>query len=439
MVSREQQQELQHLLLDAFSPKDIRFGRIVANLSNPLLNFIDPDIPAQKVSQAITKKVISNVKTSNSSTKKTSLCGALARIFSSTKSTTSKREETFQGTHMETVRLLNYPSLFEEAVAQEQVQKWIEKLCKTSVQSYTQMFSGFTTTVYMIVGYSTVKDLKVHVSSGREAALSGTVDIGTAITSTTGFPTTTPALGNAATCNSTRMAASATIPGETIWAIAYQKIKIRTKSMEPSLVPTTKGTQWKIMLPSHRNNTGVIARPLDNYGLPAGGEAEKSDNGRDDFMRTPRELAGNNDREVVMVAEMAPEKGHQALARRSSQIEASLALREMQGIQIPHTHDGRFVIPERPEVNSRNSCQCVVWFDPPEEGPYVSQQLPSSQRRRISHRRLRHLPIISRIRIPKCAGNIAGFQDQIEKPHEGLANRRPSSWPKVNIPDWKFS
>jgi len=429
MVSLEQQRELQLFLLDAFSPKDIQLGRIVADPANPLLNFIDPDITAQKSSQAIVTKVVSDVKASNSSTKKTSICGALVNMFSSTKSSTREREETFQGTNMETVRLRNYPSLFEEAIAQEQVQKWIEKLCKTSVQSYPQMFPGFTTTVYMIVGYSTVKDLKVQVSSSKEAALSGTIDISAAIASTTGLPNIASVLGNAASSNITRTSASTTIPGETIWAIAYQKIKIRTKSMEPSLVSTTKGSQWKIMLPSHRNNTDLIAGPMDNYGLPVGGVAEESDNDRDGFMRIIRELTRNTDREVVMVAELAPGIGHRGLARRSSQVEASLALREMQGrqIRIPHTHDDRFTIPDGPEVNSSKGCECVFWLNPPEEGLYVGKQLPDSHKRKISHRRLRHLPIISRMLPPKCTGNITVSKNQVEQPHEDLANRHPSS------------
>ena len=309
MVSPEQQQLL---LLDAFSPKDIQLGRIVADPTNPLLNFIDPDVLAQKVSHAITTKVISDVKTSNSSIKKTSLCGTLVNILSSTKSTTTECEETFHGTHMETVQLRNYPSLFEETIAQEQAQKWIEKLCKTSVQSYTQMFTGFTTTMYMIVGYSAVKDLKLQISSSKEAALSGTVDISAAIASTTGLPNIASVLGNAANSNITKTSASTTIPGETIWAIAYQKIKIRTKSMEPFLVPTTKGSQWKIMLPSHRNNTDLIAGPMDNYGLPTGGVVDEPDNDPDDFMRILRELT------IVMVAGLAPGIGHQDHARRPS-------------------------------------------------------------------------------------------------------------------------
>ncbi|RPB29648.1 hypothetical protein L211DRAFT_31825 [Terfezia boudieri ATCC MYA-4762] len=408
MVSPEQQRELQLLLLDAFSPKDIQLGRMVADPANPLLNFIDPDIPGQKISQTITTKVVGDVKASNRSTKKTRLCGALVKVFSSTKSTTKEHEETFQGTHMETVKLRNYPSLFEETIAQEQVRKWIEKLCETSVQSYIQMFLGFTTTVYMIIGYSTVKDLQVQVSSSKEATLSGTVDIAAAIASTTGLPDIAPVLGNAASSNITKTSSSTTIPGETIWAIAYQKIKIRTKSMEPSLVSTKGSSRWKIMLPSYRNSTDVIAGPIDNY-LPVRGLAEETDNDRDDCMRIPRELIENKDREVVIVAELAPGTGHRGLARHSSQVEASLALREMQGrqIRIPHTHDGEFTISKGPEKNLSKGCECIFWFNPPEEGLGVGKQLPDSYKRKISHRRLRHLPIISQMWTPKCTGNFA--------------------------------
>jgi len=423
MTSPEQQRDLQLLLLDAFSPRDIQLGRIVADPVNPLLNFIDPDIPAQKLSQAVTTKAVSNVKTCNSSTKRTSLRGALVRLFSSAKATTKEREETFQGSRMETVQLRNYAPLFEEIIVQVQVQKWIEKLCKTSVQSYTQMLPGFTTTVYMIVGYSAVKDLKVQVSSSKEAALSGTIDIATAITSTTGLPKIAPVVCSTAISNVTRSAASATIPGDTIWAIAYQKIKIRTKSMEPSLVSSS---QWKIMLP-HKHSTDVIAGPMGNYDLldkPVPGVTGELDDERGDFMRILRELTEVKDREVVIVAELAPELDPQGSARRLSQVEASLALWEMQGRQIPHTHDGEFIIPSHPEVGSSKGCQCVVWFDRPGEGPSAGKQLPNSHKCRISHRRLRHLPIISRVSI---TGNIATFKNQVGRPQENLANRRISS------------
>ena len=122
----------------------------------------------------------------------------------------------------------------------------------------------------MIVGYSIVKGLRVSSTESIRSGFSGTMDPGEALSTAIGLGGATAMSisglvhGNVQIKSTKRKVLQATSPGESVWAILYRKIKLRTNIVDSALSSNDRG--WTMMLSSRgrAEQTSLIEAELDD-------------------------------------------------------------------------------------------------------------------------------------------------------------------------------
>ncbi|KAF8461515.1 hypothetical protein BDZ91DRAFT_736961 [Kalaharituber pfeilii] len=219
-----------------FPPAEVRLGRIVQNVWSPSENFVDPDFNSERLASATTSTKVDDVSTIYNSSRQKSLRGTLTKLLSSMSSSKNSKEAVLQADGIETVKLMNPNVFFEEAITQQSVQNWLTTAC-------TAGYSAF-----MITGYSIVKNLHVSALKNSCTIRGGTVESSNPLAVAGVGNDAGPLQGTVNIRHVTRTASNAVSYEETVWAILYRKIKLKTSIY--TLSAKSKG--WMVVLKPER-------------------------------------------------------------------------------------------------------------------------------------------------------------------------------------------
>jgi len=249
-MSPKPSQDMERIVRVPICLSEIKLGRIVQSASDPFSSFVDPDLDPEKLKKLTSTTAIEHLNATDNFTGKKSIGGSFMKILSSLGSTAKGRDAILMSSHAERVKLGNIPQIYEEAIKQEAVRNWVQKTYKSQYGRYGVRLSR-STKVYMITGYTVVRGLELSVRRKIQTSGSGTVDVGSALNTTpvlSAAPTVVTPIQITAEKNR-NSSADTRFPGEIIYALWLQKIRLRAHWRGEKLEPTLEMTEkWKTPL-----------------------------------------------------------------------------------------------------------------------------------------------------------------------------------------------
>ncbi|KAF8459753.1 hypothetical protein BDZ91DRAFT_461560 [Kalaharituber pfeilii] len=227
-----------HVILQRLlSRTDVRLGRIVSNWVDPAQSFIDPSFSDDELRPYTSKTLIQNFCHVSGSSRTLTLGGILTQLFSASRSAKKETNVVIKAEQMEKQKFINLETFFDKAIMQDQVQQWLGNICKQGCRAY------------MITGYMVFRNLHFTVGIDRQVASAGTMEgaaaVGHAIAAAA--CSISPIRVTKSRQNSNFIKCHADAPGDTVWAVVYQKIKLHASLPTMPLSLSPKSKQWTVM------------------------------------------------------------------------------------------------------------------------------------------------------------------------------------------------
>lgn len=227
-----------HLVVSKLlAPDEVRLGRLVTNIWSPSENSWDPDFDAATIADSTTRRNVQRVESIGNNTGTRRLSGVITKLLSARKLTTTKNRSRVQARDIEHMKLRNPETFLDIAIQQAGVQTWLNRGCVNGVAAF------------MITGYSIVRDLDIAATCDGDKTQLTTVNATAPINSTIdhmGLCLSGPLKLTLDEHKITETKGSAFCPGDSVWAVLYRKVKLRTSISTSCLSPTCKG--WTVML-----------------------------------------------------------------------------------------------------------------------------------------------------------------------------------------------